>query len=116
MRSLKDKVVWITGASSGIGEELAYGLAEKGAVLILSARRKVELERVKQECVRKYGAQVIVCPLDVSNRSEIDRVMSILYAKLEKIDVLINNAGYGHTEEFIAYDFEKVEDLSLIHI
>ena len=116
MRSLKDKVVWITGASSGIGEELAYGLAERGAVLILSARRKEELERVKQECVRRYGAQVIVCPLDVSNRSEIDRVMRILYARLEKIDVLINNAGYGHTEEFIAYDFEKVEDMFSVNV
>lgn len=116
MRSLKDKVVWITGASSGIGEELAYGLAEKGAVLILSARRKEELERVKQACVERHDAKVIVCPLDVSDRSEIDRVMHILYSKLEKIDVLINNAGYGHTENFIDYDFDKVENMFKVNV
>ncbi|GEK88125.1 hypothetical protein SAMN04488100_10139 [Alkalibacterium putridalgicola] len=116
MRSLKDKTVWITGASSGIGEALAYGLAEEGAILILSARRKEELERVKQECVRRYDAQVIVCPLDVSDRSEIDRVMDILYSKLDKIDVLINNAGYGHTENFIDYDFSKVENMFKVNV
>ncbi|MDN6194835.1 MAG: SDR family NAD(P)-dependent oxidoreductase, partial [Alkalibacterium sp.] len=54
MYSVKDKIVWITGASSGIGEEIAYGLAEKGAVLILSARRKEELNRVKENCIRRY--------------------------------------------------------------
>lgn len=116
MQSLKDKIVWVTGASSGIGEELAYGLAEKGAVLILSARRKEELERVKQECIRRHGAQVIVCPLDVSDRGEIDRVLRILYSKLHKIDVLINNAGYGHTENFIDYQFSKVEDMFKVNV
>ncbi|MER2064120.1 MAG: SDR family oxidoreductase [Alkalibacterium sp.] len=116
MHSLKDKIVWVTGASSGIGEELAYGLAERGAVLILSARRKEELERVKKECVRRFGAKVIVCPLDVSSRKEIDRVVDVLYSKLDKIDVLINNAGYGHTEEFIDYDFSKVEDMFRVNV
>lgn len=49
--SLKGKVVWITGASSGIGEELAYVLARAGCKLILSARRVTELERVKRKCL-----------------------------------------------------------------
>lgn len=116
MQSLIGKVVWITGASSGIGEELAYGLAKKGAILILSARRKEELERVKQECIERYGASVIVCPLDVSQTSEIDRVVKVLYSKLDKIDVLINNAGFGHTESFIEYDFSKVENMFKVNV
>lgn len=116
MQSLIDKVVWITGASSGIGEQLAYGLAEKGATLILSARRKEELERVKKECIARHGANVIICPMDVSDTSEIDRVVNILYSKLEKIDVLINNAGFGHTEKFLDYDFSKVENMFKVNV
>ncbi|MDN6385215.1 MAG: SDR family oxidoreductase [Alkalibacterium sp.] len=122
MYSVKDKIVWITGASSGIGEEIAYGLAEKGAVLILSARRKEELNRVKENCIRRYNAQVIVCPLDVANKTEVDRIVSILNKRLGKIDVLINSAGYGHTGKFIDFEFADSENmfdvnvLGLMHI
>lgn len=51
---LKGKIVWITGASSGIGEHLAYRLAQYGCKLVLSARRKDELERVKAQCMSTY--------------------------------------------------------------
>lgn len=52
--ALRQKVVWITGASSGIGEELAYQLAAAGARLVLSARRENELHRVRRKCLGKY--------------------------------------------------------------
>lgn len=52
---LRGKVVWVTGASSGIGEELTYQLAKIGALLVISARREDELERVKKKCLRKYN-------------------------------------------------------------
>jgi len=50
MKDLQDKIVWITGASSGIGEATAYQMAQGRAKLVLSARRKEELERVKKAC------------------------------------------------------------------
>jgi len=53
--TLNGKVVWITGASSGIGEHIALALARGGAKLVLSARRLQELERVKENCLSKYS-------------------------------------------------------------
>lgn len=53
--ALRQKVVWITGASSGIGEELAYQLAAAGARLVLSARRENELHRVRRKCLGEYS-------------------------------------------------------------
>ena len=53
--ALRGKVVWITGASSGIGEYFAYELAKYGCKLVLSARRKAELERVKEKCAGKFN-------------------------------------------------------------
>ena len=63
---LKGKVLWITGASSGIGEALTYALAKKGCKLIISARRKEELERVKSSCPEFAQAGIAVLPLDLA--------------------------------------------------
>lgn len=61
VEQLKGKVVWITGASSGIGEHLAYELARVGCKLVLSARRQQELERVKRKCCGKMHSIDVCC-------------------------------------------------------
>ena len=63
---LTGKTVWITGASSGIGEALAYALAKKGCKLILSARRIEELERVKSSCAESDQTNIALLPLDLA--------------------------------------------------
>jgi len=99
-----DKVVWITGASSGIGESLAYAFAQHGAKLILSARRVEELERVKNNCNRT-GEDILILPMDVSNLDHATQAATQALAQFGGIDVLINNAGVSH--------WTKVRDLSL---
>jgi dehydrogenase/reductase SDR family member 7B len=92
MSHFKDKVVWITGASSGIGEALAKAFAAEGAKLVLSARRKEELERVKKEC-QLDDVHCLVLPLDLSDTSSIDSLTQTVVAKFSRIDVLVNNGG-----------------------
>ncbi len=67
--TIHNKVVWLTGATSGIGEALAYALAKDGAKLVLSARREDELKRVAKKCNSKT---VFVLPLDLSDQSNVE--------------------------------------------
>lgn len=86
------KVVWITGASSGIGEALAIEFAKQGAQLILSSNQLIDLEKVSEKCVA-LGAECFIQYLDVT---EIDKMKSITENLIDKfgyIDVLVNNAG-----------------------
>ncbi|RRJ82233.1 SDR family oxidoreductase [Aestuariirhabdus litorea] len=90
-----NKVVWITGASSGIGEALSYQFAGQGASLVLSARRQQELERVRLACIER-GAdaeRVWVVPLDVGEIESLPGVVDEVVALSGRVDLLVNNAG-----------------------
>jgi short-subunit dehydrogenase len=89
---LQNKTVWITGASSGIGEELAYACSKRGANVILSARDETRLKKVKLNCT-KFGAEAFVFPLDLSDLNQIDKVSTEVLNQFKTIDLLINNAG-----------------------
>jgi short-subunit dehydrogenase len=88
---LANKVVWITGASSGIGEALAHRIAREGALLALSARRRDELERVK--AALPHGARTAIIPGDVTDFASIPSWIAQIESELGPIDVLVNNAG-----------------------
>ena len=94
MSFFQDKVVWITGASAGLGEGLAKEFASEKAKLILSARRETELERVKKDCSKFIPAEnILVLPLDVTDLSTINSETQKVIQKFGRIDILINNAG-----------------------
>ncbi|MDP2226865.1 MAG: SDR family oxidoreductase [Moraxellaceae bacterium] len=91
MSSYQDKVVWITGASSGIGEALAHEFARQGARLVLSARRADVLEKVRASCARPESH--LVLPLDMTDTEALPVHVNTVLERCGHIDVLINNAG-----------------------
>jgi short-subunit dehydrogenase len=97
MTQLAGKVVWITGASSGIGEALAVLASQRGAKLVLSARRAAELERVRSRCADEK--QVAVLPLDLE-RFDAEAAARQAEAFFGRIDVLVNNAGISQRSYF----------------
>jgi NAD(P)-dependent dehydrogenase (short-subunit alcohol dehydrogenase family) len=103
----KDKIIGITGASSGIGRELAYRLAMQGAKLSLAARDEERLEAVRAEC-EKRGGQAIVVPTDVAKQADCESLMRKTVEAFGGLDILVNNAGVS----MWAY-FEEVTDLSI---
>lgn len=91
LESLNQKVVWITGASSGIGEALAYAFAKKGALLVISARRDEELARVRGKCEGAKQVEVVV--LDLEKTDELPKKVERVITKMGRLDILINCSG-----------------------
>ncbi|MCB0560136.1 MAG: SDR family oxidoreductase [Lewinellaceae bacterium] len=89
--SFSSQVVWITGASSGIGEHLAYAFANRGAKLILSSRNEQELQRVRQNC--PATTEIMVLPMDVTDFASLPVLVQQALGRFGNIQVLINNAG-----------------------
>ncbi|KFV79130.1 Dehydrogenase/reductase SDR family member 7, partial [Struthio camelus australis] len=101
---LPGKVVWVTGASSGIGEELAYQLAKTGALLAISARREDELERVKKKCLEISNLvekDILVLRLDLTDRRSHEAATNSVLKHFGKIDVLVNNGGRSQRSLFV---------------
>jgi uncharacterized protein len=118
----KEKYALVTGASSGIGCELARLIAQDGKDLVIVARRKDRLEELQAEIAIKYRTSVIVLPQDLSVPQAPDEIFSQLQGKRINVDVLVNNAGYGVYGPFLETDLRQelemiqVNAASLIHL
>ena len=88
-----DKIVFITGASCGIGEGCARKFASEGARLILNSRSEEKLQALAKELKQQYGAECHVLPFDVRDRQAASSALASLPAEWKEIDILINNAG-----------------------
>ncbi len=93
MESLKGRIVFITGATSGIGKSCAYAFAKEGANLIINARRINLLNEIAEDIRKKFGVKVHKFELDVRNKEEVVRSVNSLPDEWKNIDILINNAG-----------------------
>jgi dehydrogenase/reductase SDR family member 7B len=92
MINLKEKIVWITGASSGIGEELAYAFAREKAFVVITARNRGKLEQIREKCL-KDTSKCWVQPFDLSKTGGLDELVARVLKQTGRVDILVNNAG-----------------------
>lgn len=103
MGKLDNKIVFITGATAGIGQACAVDFAREGANLILCARRKESLDEISESIKKEFGVKVYNFRLDVRDREAVKKEISAIPDEWKKIDILVNNAG-------LAKGFGKVDD------
>lgn len=97
MKQFEGKVVWVTGASSGIGEQLAIQTAEKGAKVVLSARNVEKLEALKNKLPN--SEEHFIVPIDLADSSNFDESVQLVIDKYGRIDFLFNNGGISQRSE-----------------
>src|SRR5690625_4102794 len=110
------QTILITGASSGIGQQTAYEAAKAGARLVLCSRRIDKLEQTKKECEQLGAEAVTIFSLDIGNLESIESLIHYLEDQNIQIDVLINNAGFGHDQPFLEMDMQKIFDLFKVNV
>ena len=92
MGAFNGKVVWITGAGSGIGKSLALEFASQGATIVVSGRRKTRLDEVAAE-ITKRGAKTMVAPCDVTDESQIEHLFTQAQQSYGRVDIAVNCSG-----------------------
>jgi short-subunit dehydrogenase len=112
---LRDKVIVITGASSGFGEAIARGCADAGATVVLAARSAEKLDQLAGELGAATGRALAV-PTDVSSTADVERLAALTLERFGRADVLINNAGFGVLDRFAdaqIADLQEMIDVNL---
>lgn len=113
---LRDKVVIVTGASSGIGLAVARGFAAEGARLVLAARRTEKLHEIADELTATYGASTLVVPTDVTEEAGCTGLVEAAMARFGYIDVLVNNAGVTMVGAFHMQDPGTLQQLLQVNV
>jgi len=103
-----NKVVVVTGASSGIGEESAAEFARRRSSVVLVSRRKEKLDDVAKK-LTKYGSEILACTCDVSQKQQVEQMSKTVLDKFGRIDILVNNAGFAIYGSVLDLKIEEIE-------
>ncbi len=115
-KNLGNSVAIITGASSGIGRETAILLAQKGVKVALAARRENRLEEVAG-IIKRLEGEALIIPTEVSDQTQVERMIEKTVERFGRIDILVNNAGFGQLasiEETSSNDMREIIDVNLM--
>ncbi|MDV2884138.1 SDR family oxidoreductase [Alkalihalophilus pseudofirmus] len=113
---LENKVLWITGASSGLGRQLAIDAAAAGAVLVLLARNEAKLKEV-QQVIQETSGRAHIYTLDISKTEDIEASVKNIFEKVQRVDILINNAGFGvfdYADRMNSADTKEMFDVNVL--
>ncbi|WP_332691233.1 SDR family NAD(P)-dependent oxidoreductase [Halalkalibacter lacteus] len=110
-----DKIIWITGASSGLGKDLALEAGKRGNTVVLLARNVEKLHALKQ-IIEGQGAKAFVYRLDMSDTNMIAQVTEQIVTEVGQVDVLINNAGFGVFEKVEHADVKNVQEMFDVNV
>ena len=110
-KTLREKVVVVTGASSGIGRSIALESASRGADVILIARNEERLREIAQEAKQLFGGNAFVFPTDMSKADQIESTFGKIIQHVKHIDFLVNAAGFGIFENFLETTPKQVTEM-----
>lgn len=115
-KRLRGKVVLITGASGGLGEQIAYKAAAHGATVVVAARRLERLKAVRERCAQLSGQPAYAYSLDVNDVEQIDTVVDRVVEAQGGIDILVNNAGFGLFQPALEMDPQIIEEMFRVNV
>lgn len=107
---LQGKVVLVTGASEGIGKATATTFAREGAKVAINARRESVLRAAANEIAAATGAEVLAVPADMTDLNVLPGLVDAVLQRWGRIDVLVNNAGTGHSKDFLKVTVQELKD------
>lgn len=113
---LKGKVVVVTGGSAGLGEEICYAAAKKGAIIVTCARRMTLLEKVRAKCLALGAQAAFAYELDIADPENVQKVTTEIFQEVTTVDVLVNNAGFGLFESFIETDLAVARKMFNVNV
>jgi gluconate 5-dehydrogenase len=113
---IRGKVAMVTGGSSGLGLQMAEGLAEAGANMVIGSRRRELCERVSRDLRRKHGIEAIAVKLDVTNEEDVRDAVEKRVEHFEKIDILVNNVGKANIKETLSTSLAEWNQIMVTNV
>lgn len=113
---LVGKVVVVTGGSAGLGEQICYAAAKKGAIVVTCARRIQLIGKVKEACTKLSGQPAYAFQLDIASPESVASCVEKIRTEIGQVDVLVNNAGFGLFENFTSFDLAAAREMFEVNV
>ena len=113
---LTDKVVVVTGGSAGLGEQVCYEAAKRGAIVVTCARRINLIGQVRERCSELSGKDAYAFQLDIADPDSVEAVIEKIAAEVGDVDVLVNNAGFGLFDNFVDFDLDVAKNMFEVNV